>query len=274
MNNNDFYDALGVEPGAEPETVKGAFRQKAKEHHPDTGGDAEEFRKVCHAYKMLTDPSYRYKDEQKIQPIQVQVQISLEQAIFGCTISNYIRKQTVRATEEGKSELSGKADSTVIQIVDKLPPRLMRFPFVVKHPNMDLGGGQRQNVEIFYSLAEHPYYKLDPRTGALMVTVEVELFTALKGGKVEVETLFGLRTLRIPAGTEPDDVLIIKNHGDLGNLLVNIEIIYPKKQEFKEEKQKWKEVVETDWEREQRLDLEEQQQIHTMFINLGGMPKF
>ena len=274
MNQNDFYNALGVNPGAENEAIKAAFRQKAKEHHPDTGGDAEQFRTVCHAYKMLTDPSYRYKDEQKNQPIQVQVQISLEQAIFGCTITNYIRKQTVRATEEGKTELSGKADSTVIQIVDKLPPRMMRFPFIVKHPNMDLGGGQRQDVEIFYGLGEHKYYKLDPKSGALMVTIEVELFTALKGGKVEVETLFGLRTLRIPAGTEPDDVLILKNHGDLGNLLVKIEIIYPKKDELKADRKKWKDVVETDWEREQRLDLEEQNQIHTMFINLGGTPKF
>lgn len=274
MDQKDFYNSLGVEPGAEPEEIKGAFRKKAKEHHPDTGGDAEEFKKVVHAYKMLSDPSYRYKDEQKNQPIQVQVQISMEQAIFGCTISNFIRKQTVRATEEGKTELSGKADSTVINIIDKLPPRLMRFPFVIKHPNMDLGGGQRQDVEIYYQLAEHPYYKLHPQSGALIVTAEVELYTALKGGKIEVQTLFGLRTLRIPAGTEPDDILIIKNHGDLGNLLVQIEIIYPKKKDFKDDKAKWKDVVETDWEREQRLDLEEQQQINKVFINLGGMPKF
>jgi DnaJ-class molecular chaperone len=268
MNPEEFYTNLGVSPGATPEELKAAYRKQAFENHPDRGGDAEKFKKVCHAYKMLTDPSYRYKDEQQNKPIQLQVMISLEQAIFGCTITNIVRKQSVKATEEGKTELKGKTDYIVVEIIDRLPSKLMRTPFVVRHPQLDFGG-TKHDVEIYYSIAEHPYYRIDPGTGMLMVNIKVDLFTALKGGKVEVETLFGLRTLRIPAGLEPGEILVIKNHGDLGNLLVKTEIKYPKKQERKSDN-KWKDVADVDWEREQQLDLEQDQQIQQVFIRLGG----
>lgn len=42
------------------EAVEKAFRRKAKEHHPDAGGDAREFRKVQWAVEVLR--RYRPKD--------------------------------------------------------------------------------------------------------------------------------------------------------------------------------------------------------------------
>ncbi|WP_336002292.1 J domain-containing protein [Halorientalis halophila] len=51
----EAYSILGVEVGADDETVKAAYRQKVKEVHPDTaGGDEDEFKRVNAAYERLT----------------------------------------------------------------------------------------------------------------------------------------------------------------------------------------------------------------------------
>lgn len=55
----DLYGVLGLRPDAAPEDIKRAYRRKAREHHPDAGGDAERFKDVTHAYEVLSDPERR-----------------------------------------------------------------------------------------------------------------------------------------------------------------------------------------------------------------------
>ena len=47
------YSVLGLKRSASDEDIKQAFRTKARETHPDKGGDPEEFRKVREAYECL-----------------------------------------------------------------------------------------------------------------------------------------------------------------------------------------------------------------------------
>ncbi|MFB6302030.1 MAG: J domain-containing protein [Haloferacaceae archaeon] len=52
----EAYRILGLEPGADPEDVRAAYRERAKELHPDAeSGDEEAFKRITRAYETLTD---------------------------------------------------------------------------------------------------------------------------------------------------------------------------------------------------------------------------
>jgi curved DNA-binding protein len=59
----DFWQVLGLEPGADAATLKRAFRQQARRWHPDLNGDdpraEERFKLVNEAYAVLSDPRRR-----------------------------------------------------------------------------------------------------------------------------------------------------------------------------------------------------------------------
>jgi curved DNA-binding protein CbpA len=54
-----LYDDLGVAQSADEDTIKRAYRKKAQQHHPDKGGCQEKFRKIQHAYDVLSDDERR-----------------------------------------------------------------------------------------------------------------------------------------------------------------------------------------------------------------------
>lgn len=55
----DLYQLLDLTREASADEVKKAYRRKAREHHPDAGGDEETFKAVTHAYQVLSDPQKR-----------------------------------------------------------------------------------------------------------------------------------------------------------------------------------------------------------------------
>lgn len=55
----DYYQTLGINRGASESEIKDAYRRLAAKHHPDRGGDEEEFKKIQVAYSILSDPLRR-----------------------------------------------------------------------------------------------------------------------------------------------------------------------------------------------------------------------
>ena len=63
----DYYDLLGVNRDADPETLKRAYRRMARQYHPDVNKDPgaeDRFKEIGRAYGVLSDPQTRSRYDQ------------------------------------------------------------------------------------------------------------------------------------------------------------------------------------------------------------------
>jgi curved DNA-binding protein len=64
----DYFKVLGVDRGADADTIKRSFRKLARQYHPDVNpGDANaeaRFKEISEAYEVLSDPEKRRRYEQ------------------------------------------------------------------------------------------------------------------------------------------------------------------------------------------------------------------
>ena len=59
MSKRDYYEILGVKKDANQQEIKKSYRKLAKEKHPDSGGNEEEFKEIAEAYDVLSDDNKR-----------------------------------------------------------------------------------------------------------------------------------------------------------------------------------------------------------------------
>ncbi|HVX02614.1 MAG TPA: DnaJ domain-containing protein, partial [Nitrososphaera sp.] len=61
----NYYEVLGLKPGASQDEIKKSFRSLAMKHHPDKNKGSEEskqkFMKIVEAYEVLSDVQSRKK---------------------------------------------------------------------------------------------------------------------------------------------------------------------------------------------------------------------
>ena len=97
------WQVLGIPEGSPHEDVKKAYRKLAMQHHPDKGGDPENFKKINQAYENIINPpppepqfpggfpgGFPFGHQPPHQTIKRAnvghtVFISLDEAYFGCT---------------------------------------------------------------------------------------------------------------------------------------------------------------------------------------------
>ena len=58
------YQVYGLSVNFDEEVLAAIHKRKSREHHPDAGGDREQFERYQRAYEVLTDPTRRF-DERK-----------------------------------------------------------------------------------------------------------------------------------------------------------------------------------------------------------------
>ncbi len=83
--------------------------------------------------------------------------------------------------------------------------------------NAGLRGGPSGDLYVFLKVKNHSKLKRDGLT--ILSEVTVSYLQAILGDMIEVETVDGLTSLEIPAGTQPNAILILENKGipKLGN---------------------------------------------------------
>jgi DnaJ-class molecular chaperone len=78
-----LYDDLDVPEDADAETIKRAHRKAVRNHHPDKGGNREQFEKVQHAYMVLSNPDRREKyDKTGSDEVEVDNELSESMTII------------------------------------------------------------------------------------------------------------------------------------------------------------------------------------------------
>ena len=265
------YDTLGVGESANADEIKKAYRKLASQHHPDKGGDTAMFQKIEEAYRILSDPAKReqYDNERRNpgggfrfnvngqdvhgmpggmedilrqfgfafggdhpfggfhqhQPrrnkdLQVRVPIKLANTVTDQALTVSI--QTTKGTREN---------------VEISIPRGASNGTQIKYPG--LGDNffdtlERGDLYVQVYLEPHPNFEvMDLDIGTFH---EINCFTAITGGDIEVENFDGSKiVLTVPAGTQPGQMLRVKNQGiwkvhdsTRGNLIVKIQVTVPR----------------------------------------------
>jgi len=96
------------------------------------------------------------------------------------------------------------------------------------------GGGERGDMFVRVSVEPHPVFRLG-KNGDLTVAVPLTFTEAALGAKIEVPTLDGTVTVKVPAGTQNGRTLRVRgrgaprSNGGRGDLHVKVEVEVPQK---------------------------------------------
>jgi len=93
-------------------------------------------------------------------------------------------------------------------------------------------GGNKGDLYLNLHILQHPFYEI--KDDDLYYNLDVDLYTAVLGGKEEIKTLDGNKiSITIPEGTESEKLLRLKKLGlqkdnERGDLFVNVHVTIPK----------------------------------------------
>lgn len=233
----DYYDILGVSTDADPQEIKRAYRSLASRHHPDKGGNEEEFKKIQQAYETLSDPvkrqEYNQFGSQGRTGFQREYYHQSAQDIF-----NRFRQDDVFADFFGAGRTRQQARRAPDARVDVTITLLESFQGTQKILNVGWG---YVDLDIPAGTAPGSVFRIggkgmpqpDGTAGDLIVRimiqmpqaqrvqgydiikpVEIDLITALTGGSVQVDFGTGKKyNCRVPPGAQPLQKLRLRGQG-------------------------------------------------------------
>ncbi|MBT3510355.1 MAG: DnaJ domain-containing protein [Nitrospina sp.] len=159
-------------------------------------------------------PSHR---EAKIPPLKKELSISFEEAALGC-----------------QRTLSISRNDVLEEINVKIPPGISHGKVLrlKEKGQMSLNLNRRGDLHLLVNVSPHPLFRREGRN--VVVEAKIKVTQAILGASIEVETLDGIKSVKIPAGTQNNSKLKLKgvgikfSSGVRGDQLVRIVIITPK----------------------------------------------
>lgn len=290
MAEKDYYQVLGVTKSATDQEIKSAYRKMALQYHPDrnkTKEAEEKFKEVTKAYEVLSDPQKRQTYDQFGAAAFEQGGMGggnpFAGGFGGFGGQNGPFTYTYTTNGGGFEGFGGFNDPFEIfeQFFGGASPfgRAQRRPVysididfmeavkgVTKKVSIDgkqqsikipagVDGGSRirfQDYDVVIDVRPHQKYH---REGYDIVTdEEISFPQAALGTEYTVETIDGKVTVRIPAGTQPNALIRLKEKGiphirgnGRGDHYIRVKVVIPKNltakqkellKEFEEEKGK------------------------------------
>ncbi len=242
----DLYDLLDVDRKASPDQLKKAFRKKALLYHPDRNpgdSDAERrFKEITYAYGVLSDPVKKtqydrfgrvFSEGRSQGPFGVQDEVDLGEVVgsmfrdlFGGRKRNKPghRRRDLRYTVTITLEEAAQGTEKTVTFKRREGEQSFEERLRVKVP-AGVDTGQKLKVQgkgtsgpkgsgdlyVVVNVAEHAFYR---RRGAdVFCDLPVTFAQAVLGAEVDVPTLFGVATIKLPPSTQPGAVLTLKGRG-------------------------------------------------------------
>lgn len=252
----DYYSILGVPRNASPEEIKKAYKKKSMQHHPDRGGNQDDFIKVQSAYEVLSNSDKRdaYDHPHQANPFR---QPNGRNPFAGTGFENMFgqgfaqqrqtprnKDITVQANISLADVLTGKdliiqyhLSNGTIQTVNVDVPAGAKNGDTIQYEGLgDVGHPRypRGNLHVRIKISKNKNWNRDQDN--LFTKKSVNIFDLLLGCVIIITTLDNKRLeIKIPQGTKPGAKFSITNYGlpnmhtrQRGNLFVEIEAEMPK----------------------------------------------
>jgi curved DNA-binding protein len=276
MNFIDYYKILGIPKNASKEEIKKAYRKLARKYHPDVNpGDKEaekKFKEINEANEVLSNPENRakydeygkdWKHAEAFEKSKQQQRSSREKqrnygsfseddfsdffsSMFGGSARGnrsgmQFRGQDLNAELELSLREIYKTHKRTLTVNGKnirlTIPAGVQNGQVIKIKNYGaegINGGPRGDLNIRFSIQNTTPFRRDGDD--LYTTVPLDLYKALLGGEIIIETLDGKVKLKVkpetPNGTQVKlkgkGFPVYKKEGKHGDLYITYDIKLPK----------------------------------------------
>jgi len=274
MAGKSLYETLDVSSSASADEIKKAYRRLARKYHPDINkepGAEEKFKEINAAYEILSDEKKRaqydqygdsmfgdqsFHDFARGQGADFDLNDILNQIFgqgggfggfgaggggFGGFSSGFnfggpdldIR---ARLTIPFNVAVMGGTQSVRIQndsLNVKIPAGIKNGEVLRVKGRGKQMQGHKGDLHLEIHVAESPEYERDGDN--LVKTVEIDLKTAVFGGKVPIKTLEKEITLKVPEGTKCGQKFRVKGMGVVnrkssikGDLFIKTQVLIPK----------------------------------------------
>lgn len=224
----DHYNTLGVPRDASQEDIKKAFRKLAMTHHPDKGGDPNEFQRINEAYEVLSNPDKRLEYDNpgiRQNPFGGGFQFNQQgfdlndifSQIFGQRGHNPGNHQQTYRTRVSVSLVDAyKGNDHILQLALQTGVKVIniKIPVGVQSGDHVRYDNIIDNATLIIEFIVMPDLRFDRQGNDLYANLPISVLDLIVGTKVEFTTISGSKVeVTINPNTQPTQQIRLRGMG-------------------------------------------------------------